>query len=311
MNYLQGLRNAIEYAEEHILDAIDFDEVSRCAGMSKSSFQRFFLLIADMTFSEYIRKRRIDGAIRDICNTDEKIIDIAMKYRYDSAAAFSRSVKMLTGMKPSEIRQNGSDFHFPKLIFEISIREGKLIMNKTPIVKIEEHHNEKVIAFRVDCENPESVAWGLMSKWCIENISDRTGRRYVGIAPIGHHPNGNSHQNASEQETHPYVAMMFLVGDECEKKSFHGLDVEDAPEGLFLVNDVVLNQYDENGDLDMALSMMRASESFVEFMNKTDQYEFDCGKGIFFEEHIFSERWFEQGGVPDGFKMWVPILKKG
>ena len=114
---------------------------------------------------------------------------------------------------------------------------------------------------------------------------------------------------ASEQETHPYVAMMFLVGDECEKKSFHGLTVEDAPEGLFLVNDVVLNQYDENGALDMALSIMKASESFVEFINKTNQYEFDCGKGTFYEEHIFSEKWFEQGGVPEEFKIWVPILK--
>ncbi len=103
---------------------------------------------------------------------------------------------------------------------------------------------------------------------------------------------------------------MFLIGDECDKESFHGLEVEDAPEGLFLVNDVVLNQYDENGDLDMALSMMKASESFVEFMSKTDRYEFDCGKGIFLEEHIFSERWFERGGVSDGLKMWVPILKK-
>ena len=38
MNYLQGLRNAVEYVEEHILDEIDFDEVCKCAGMSKSSF---------------------------------------------------------------------------------------------------------------------------------------------------------------------------------------------------------------------------------------------------------------------------------
>jgi len=77
-----------------------------------------------------------------------------------------------------------------------------------------------------------------------------------------------------------------------------------------LVNDVVLNQYDENGDLDMAISLMKASESFIEFMNKTDKYEFDCGKGIFYEEHIFSESWFKQGGAPEGFKMWVPIIKK-
>ena len=42
MSCLQGLRKAVEYVEEHILDEIDFDEVSKCAGMSKSSFQRFF-----------------------------------------------------------------------------------------------------------------------------------------------------------------------------------------------------------------------------------------------------------------------------
>ena len=110
MNYFQGLTNAIEYVEEHILEAIDFDQASQCAGMSRSSFQRFFLLVADMTFSEYVRKRRMDGAVFDLCNTDERIIDIAAKYCYDSAAAFSRSVKKLTGKKPSEIRQNGSDF---------------------------------------------------------------------------------------------------------------------------------------------------------------------------------------------------------
>ena len=74
MNYFQGLTNAIEYVEEHILEAIDFDQASQCAGMSRSSFQRFFLLVADMTFSEYVRKRRMDGAVFDLCNTDERII---------------------------------------------------------------------------------------------------------------------------------------------------------------------------------------------------------------------------------------------
>ena len=50
-----------------------------CRNVEKQ-FSALFLLIADMTFSEYIRKRRIDGAVCDLCNTDEKIIDIAMKY---------------------------------------------------------------------------------------------------------------------------------------------------------------------------------------------------------------------------------------
>ena len=81
------------------------------------------------------------------------------------------------------------------------------------------------------------------------------------------------------------------------------MKVEDAPSGLFLTNDVILNQFD------IALSMMKASEAFVEFIKNTPDYEFDCSAGIFYEEHIFSERWFENGGVPDGFRMWVPIVR--
>lgn len=310
MNYLQGLQNAIEYAEAHIADEIDFAEVSKCAGMSISSFRRFFLLIADMSFSEYIRKRRMLHAIDDLCDTNEKIIDIALKYGYDSAAAFTRALKLLTGCTPSQIRKNDCDFHFPKFSPEIQVRAGELLVNHTPIVKIEEHHREKVIVFRTDCESPENAAWELMSKWCKEHISDRTARRYVGFAPCGHHPNGVPHLNAFESDAHPYEAMMFLIGDECELSSFHGMNVENAPNGLFLVNEVVLNQYDEDGNLDIAFSMMKASESFVEFMVKTDRYEFDCGSGLFYEEHIFDEQWFDQGGFADSFKMWVPIVKK-
>ena len=149
-----------------------------------------------------------------------------------------------------------------------------------------------------------------MSKWCKKYIPDRTARKYVGIAPIGHHPQGAEHQNASEHIKHPYKAMMYLAGDECNQEEFYGLKVEDAPAGLFLLNDVTLNQFDENNHLDMALSLMKASESFVEFMTHTSGYEFDCTAGLFYEEHIFSEKWFQKGGVPDGFRMWVPICKK-
>lgn len=149
-----------------------------------------------------------------------------------------------------------------------------------------------------------------MSEWCKKNVHDRTARRYVGVAPLGHHPRGEEHQNASEHVKHPYKAMMYLIGDECVREEFCGLKVEDAPSGLFLVNDVTLNQFDENDNLDIALSLMKASEAFVEFIKNTEGYEFDCSAGIFYEEHIFSERWFENGGVPDGFRMWVPIIKK-
>lgn len=310
MDYTEGLNLSIAYIEDNLFEAIDFERAARIAGMSKSTYQRFFLLIANMTLDEYIRKRKLQYAVRELIDTENKVIDIAMKCGYNSATAFSRAVHSFTGNTPSKIRKEGSSVCFPKLNFRIQVREGEMVMNETAIVKIEEHRNEKVVSFTVDCVDPENEAWRQMSEWCKENVPDRTARRYVGVASSGHHPQGVEHQNASEHVKHPYKAMMYLIGDECSREEFCGLKVEDAPSGLFLVSDVTLNQFDENENMDIALSLIKASEAFVEFMKNTVGYEFDCPAGIFYEEHIFLERWFQNGGVPDGFRMWAPIIKK-
>ncbi len=310
MDYIEGLNLSIAYIEDNLSEDIDYERAAGIAGMSKSTYQRFFLLIAGMTLDEYIRKRRLQYAVKELTDTGHRVIDIAMKYGYSSEAAFSRAVRNFAGNTPSKIRKEGLDVCFPKLNFQISIKEGEMIMNETAIVKIEEHRNEKVVCFTADCIDPENEAWGQMSEWCKKYIPDRTARRYAGVALSGHHPQGGEHQNASEHIKHPYKAMMYLVGDECGKKEFFGLEVEDAPSGLFLVSDVTLNQFDENDELDIALSMMKASEAFVEFIKNTSGYEFDCPSGIFYEEHVFSEKWFQNGGVPNGIRMWVPVIKK-
>lgn len=310
MDYVEGLNLSIAYIEDNLFGEIDYDRAARIAGMSKSTYQRFFLLIANMTLDEYIRKRKLQYAVRELMDTEHRVTDIAVKYGYNSATAFSRAMRHFTGKTPSQIREDGSAVCFSKLNFQIQIKEGEMVMNETAIVKIEEHKNEKVVCFTVDCVDPESEAWGQMAKWCKEHVPDRTARRYVGVAPSGHHPQGAGHQNASEHVRHPYKAMMYLIGDECFQEEFCGRKVEDAPSGLFLVNEVTLNQFDENENMDIALSLMKASEAFVEFMKNTEGYAFDCPAGIFYEEHIFSERWFQNGGVPDGFRMWVPVIKE-
>lgn len=316
MSYLSGINNAIEYIEAHLTDFLDYDNVYKTAGMSKSSFQKFFVCITDMPLSEYIRKRKLQCAAQELSTADTTVTDVSVKYGYDSLSAFSRAMHAYAGKTPAQIVTSGVNTVFPKLHLEVSVNQGALVMNEKQIVRIEEHKNEKVVFIDVDCINPETEAWGQMSKWCVQNIPDRTARRFVGLAPKGHHPNGENHQNAEEHTSHPYRAMMFLLDSEIQeieklgKNDYKGLSVMDAPKGLFLVNDVALDQYDENGVMDMALSMIKASEAFVEFMKTSEIYEFDCKQGIFYEEHIFSEKWFNNGGTPDAFKMWVPILKK-
>lgn len=46
-----------------------------------------------MTLTEYIRKRRLSKAAEELRKTDHKIIDIAIKYHYDSPVSFSNALK--------------------------------------------------------------------------------------------------------------------------------------------------------------------------------------------------------------------------
>lgn len=123
--YIEGLNLSIAYIEDHLLDAIDYEKAARIAGMSKSTYQRFFLLIANMTLDEYIRKRRLHYAVKELVDTDHRIIDIAMKYGYHSATAFSRAIRNFTGSTPSKVREEGPLVCFPKLHFQIWVNEER------------------------------------------------------------------------------------------------------------------------------------------------------------------------------------------
>ena len=46
MDYVEGLNLSIAYIEDNLFGEIDYDRAARIAGMSKSTYQRFFLLIA-------------------------------------------------------------------------------------------------------------------------------------------------------------------------------------------------------------------------------------------------------------------------
>jgi AraC-like DNA-binding protein len=87
-------------------------------------FQRIFANIAGMSLNEYIRKRRLTQAAVDIMGTDEKIIDIALKYGYSSAIAFSSAFKNFHGMSPSGLKRSGlSPKSFQRLTFTLILTE--------------------------------------------------------------------------------------------------------------------------------------------------------------------------------------------
>jgi AraC family transcriptional regulator len=79
--------------------------------------------MADTTLSEYIRRRRMSKAAVDLQSGSEKIINIALKYGYDSPTAFNRAFKSIHGVAPSQIKADGISIKaFPPISFKITIK---------------------------------------------------------------------------------------------------------------------------------------------------------------------------------------------
>ncbi len=123
MEWLKQLNAAINYIEEHLTDTIDMEKVSRLACCSVFHFQRMFSYLAEIPLSEYIRRRKMTRAAFDLQSGNEKVIDIALKYGYDSPTAFNRAFQSIHGIAPSVAKQSGIILKaFPPLCFQVTIK---------------------------------------------------------------------------------------------------------------------------------------------------------------------------------------------
>lgn len=123
MDWLAKMNSAIEYIETHLTDELDYSAIAQKACCSSYNFQRMFSFITEISLSEYIRRRRLTLAALELQNSDVKIIDLAVKYSYDSSTSFSRAFQSLHGVTPSLARNEGTTLKaFPRISFQIYIK---------------------------------------------------------------------------------------------------------------------------------------------------------------------------------------------
>ena len=123
MEWWKRMNTVLDYIEENLGDEIKDSKIAELFASSKGMFQRIFSIITEMTLAEYIRKRRLTEAAAEIRDTDAKIIDVAVKYGYDSARAFSSAFKSFHGITPSEARisTNTRPQSFQKFTFALTL----------------------------------------------------------------------------------------------------------------------------------------------------------------------------------------------
>ena len=120
MNWIKQLNAVLDYIESNLDGQISNQEISKITSCSIYNFQRMFSYIADKPLSEYIRSRRLTLSAFDILNTDERLLDIAIKYGYESQDSFTRAFKAFHGVVPSAVRSETVQLKScPKLSFQI------------------------------------------------------------------------------------------------------------------------------------------------------------------------------------------------
>ncbi len=126
MDMLKQLTDAVGYIEQNLCDEINFAEVAKIACVTQDSFLRFFSYMTGMTLNEYVRRRRLTLAAYDLQVRKDKVIDVAVKYGYESADAFSRAFCKQHGLTPTALRKSGGALSvYPPVSFHISIKGAK------------------------------------------------------------------------------------------------------------------------------------------------------------------------------------------
>lgn len=131
MEWTDAIQSGIEFMEEHITQDISPEDVAKHVHISSFYFQKGFRMLCGYSVTEYIRNRRLALAGGDLATTDMKIIDVALKYGYDSPDSFTKAFTRFHGVTPTMVRKNDVMIKtFAPLKLEISLKGGYLMNYK-------------------------------------------------------------------------------------------------------------------------------------------------------------------------------------
>lgn len=128
MEWVKGLNEAINYIEDHLLEALTCEEIASHVHISNFHFQRCFSLLTGITVGEYIRNRRLSLTGQLFTASDEKVIDAALKFGYETPESFSKAFTRFHGVTPGQAKMDGTELKsFNRLIVKISVEGGTMM----------------------------------------------------------------------------------------------------------------------------------------------------------------------------------------
>lgn len=126
MSYSPIIQKTIEYIEAKLHEELSLEKMARFAGFSKYHYHRVFQKEVGVTISEYIRYRRIANSANMLLYTDEKIINIAIYYGFETQESFTRSFKKYYKLPPGQYR---------KIIGKLTFQKEEIMLKNEQLLK--------------------------------------------------------------------------------------------------------------------------------------------------------------------------------
>ncbi|MBQ3459620.1 MAG: AraC family transcriptional regulator [Solobacterium sp.] len=177
MEWLTCIRNTIDYIEKHLEENISAQDVAGQVNISPFFLQKGFSLMTGYGIAEYIRNRRLYQAALDLKKTDSKVIDIALRYGYETPESFSKAFQRFHGATPLQVRDGAEIQDFLPLKINISVFGGNHMMN----CKITPMFPFRVIGFQRVFDN--ETAYAQIPKFWDELCEKYADHVYAGNPP--------------------------------------------------------------------------------------------------------------------------------
>jgi len=131
MDWITDIQKAINYIENNLLENINVDDISKYIYISSDHFQRMFNMVVGFSVSEYIKNRKLSLAAQELYLKKSKVIDVALKYGYDTHESFTKAFLRFHNVTPSDVRKSRRNIkYFFPLSIQINIKGGFIMSKK-------------------------------------------------------------------------------------------------------------------------------------------------------------------------------------
>ena len=266
MEWIKGIQRAIDYIELNLMEDMNYEDIAKQAYSSQFHFQRIFSIICGFTVGDYIRMRRLSVAASDLIRNNDKVIDVALRYGYDTPESFTRAFTNFHGVTPTEAKRGKNVKSFSRLSVKLILTGGSTM----------DYRIEKLEDFKVICKRKQvfkqdgmTATPDISAFWseCMENGTTQKLAEYIPENSNLKGLLGICFSGIVEENEFPYGIGCEYDGRPVNDSDFEIVDIPASTYAVFIIKGNMPDVFPET-----------YKKIFTEFFPQSDKYEY--GRGI-------------------------------